>query len=206
MSSHQDDDAADLQPTFAEGFKLGAKKVSKPTVDEYAELDKDDEALNRWKASLGIGASAAAAGSGPKVTILSLFLTSPTLPPGKTIEMKLADPKAVEAFKKNPVSIKEDVEYNVGIRFQVNYDVISGLRYIHVVKRSGIKVDKLEQMIGSYGPKPDGTPYESNFPTEESPSGMLARSGTYNVKSRIVDDDGTVYADFEWAFKLTKEW
>lgn len=55
-------------------------------------------------------------------------------------------------------------------------------------------VDKLEQMIGSYGPKPDGTPYESNFPTEESPSGMIARTGTYYVRSRIIDDDAQVHA------------
>lgn len=39
--------------------------------------------------------------------------------------------------------------------------------------------------------------------TEEAPSGMLAR-GTYNVRSRVVDDDGTVYADFAWSFALAK--
>lgn len=59
---------------------------------------------------------------------------------------------------------------------------------------ASLAVDKLEQMIGSYGPSKDGSPYTSNFPTEESPSGMIARTGTYNVRSRIVDDDGEVYA------------
>jgi len=56
------------------------------------------------------------------------------------------------------------------------------------------QVDKLEQMLGSYGPSPDGKPYTKNFDPEESPSGMLARSGTYHVRSRVVDDDGEVYA------------
>jgi Rho GDP-dissociation inhibitor len=54
-------------------------------------------------------------------------------------------------------------------------------------------------------------------------SGMLARSGTYVVKSRVVDDDGEVYAgqeylhairssltvsvtEWAWSFKLAKEW
>jgi len=55
-------------------------------------------------------------------------------------------------------------------------------------------VDKLEQMLGSYAPAPDGKPYTKNFTEEESPSGMLARSGTYNVRSRVVDDDGEIYA------------
>ena len=49
-------------------------------------------------------------------------------------------------------------------------------------------------MLGSYGPHPNGEPYTKNFEPEESPSGMLARSGSYNVKSRVVDDDGEVYA------------
>ncbi|KAJ3890571.1 rho guanine dissociation factor [Lentinula edodes] len=64
----------------------------------------------------------------------------------------------------------------------------------------------MEQMLGSYGPSPNSEPYVKNFEPEESPSGMIARSGTYNVKSRVVDDDGEVYADWEWQFKLAKEW
>lgn len=55
-------------------------------------------------------------------------------------------------------------------------------------------VDKLEQMLGSYGPSQTNEPYVKNFDPEESPSGMLARSGTYNVRSRVIDDDGEVYA------------
>lgn len=57
-----------------------------------------------------------------------------------------------------------------------------------------ISVDKLEQMLGSYGPNPTGEPYIKNFDPEESPSGIIARSGSYNVRSRVVDDDGEVYA------------
>jgi len=195
----QDEDAADLQPSFAAGFKLGEKK----TVDQYAQLDANDESLARWKQSLGLDA-AASSRSGPKVTVLSLFLTSHTLP--QTISLNLADTAALAALKKNPLTIKEGVEYNVGITFNVNYDIISGLRYMHVVKRSGLKVDKVEQMLGSYGPAKDGKPHVCNFPTEESPSGMIARSGTYLVRSRVVDDDNEVFADFEWTFKIGKEW
>ena len=55
-----------------------------------------------------------------------------------------------------------------------------------------LKVDKLEQMLGSYGPRQE--PYSKDFDPDESPSGLLARSGSYNVKSRVVDDDGEVYA------------
>lgn len=65
-------------------------------------------------------------------------------------------------------------------------------------------VDKLESMIGSYGPSPD--PVTKRFVSEEAPSGMLARSGSYAVRSRVIDDDKNVYVDFEWTFKLAKEW
>jgi Rho GDP-dissociation inhibitor len=49
-------------------------------------------------------------------------------------------------------------------------------------------------MLGSYGPHPQGEAYIKNFEPEESPSGMVARSGSYSVRSRVVDDDGEVYA------------
>jgi len=41
-----EDISADKTP----GFKVGEKK----TLDEYHKLDQEDEALNRWKASLGL--------------------------------------------------------------------------------------------------------------------------------------------------------
>lgn len=50
----------------------------------------------------------------------------------------------------------------------------------------------MEQMLGSYGPAAE--PYTKTFDTEESPSGLLARSGTYNVKSVVLDDDGEKFA------------
>jgi len=199
MSSNDDQD--ELAPTTTPGYKPGAAK----STDEYANLDAGDESLARWKASLGIVPGATNADtSGPKVTVLTLELASPTLPAGKTIVFDLKDTAKLADTKKNPIVIKEGVEYNVRITFKVNHSIISGARYLQVVKRAGVKVDKMEQMLGSYGPSEQ--PYTKNFDPEESPSGMLARSGSYNVKSRVVDDDGEVYADWEWSFKLAKEW
>ncbi|KAF5388138.1 hypothetical protein D9615_000264 [Tricholomella constricta] len=197
------EDHDDLKPSATPGYKPSAAK----SPDEYAQLDAEDESLARWKASLGIVPGAAAGDTnGPKVTILTLELDSPTLPAGKKIVFDLKDTARLADTKKNPIVIKEGVEYNVRITFKVNHSIISGVRYIQVVKRAGVKVDKLEQMLGSYGPSPTGEPYTKNFDPEESPSGMLARSGSYAVRSRVVDDDGEVYADWEWSFKLAKEW
>jgi len=200
MSTHEEEDFA---PSATPGYKPTPAK----SVDDYAKMDAEDESLARWKASLGIapGASTAPA-SGPKVTVFTLELDSPTLPPGKKLVLDLQDPSQLANVKKNPITIKEGVEYNVRITFKVNHSIISGVRYMQVVKRAGVRVDKMEQMLGSYGAHPKGEAYTKNFDPEESPSGMLARSGTYNVRSRVVDDDGEVYADWDWSFKLAKEW
>eukprot|EP00158_Paraphelidium_tribonemae_P000942 Partr_v1_DN23736_c0_g3_i2_m53098 putative Rho GDP dissociation inhibitor (GDI) len=95
--------------------------------------------------------------------------------------------------------------YNWGSKHHgsVQHDVISGLKYLHVVKRKGLKVDKAEEMIGSYAP--NATPYEKKFVPEQAPGGMIAR-GTYTVKSKFTDDDGTSHLEWEWQFQIKKEW
>ncbi|KAG1753896.1 immunoglobulin E-set [Suillus paluster] len=193
MSSNDDQD--DLKPSATPGYKL---TTAPKTAEEFAKLDQEDESLARWKASLGImpGASTGDT-SGPKVTVLTLELHSSTLPPGKKLTFDLNNAAMMADIKKNPIIIKEGIIYNVRITFKVNHSIISGVRYIQLVKRGGIKVDKVEQMLGSYGPHPEGEAYTKNFEEEESPSG---------VRSRVVDDDGEVYADWEWSFKLAKEW
>ncbi|GAA5857881.1 hypothetical protein JCM5296_001777 [Sporobolomyces johnsonii] len=188
---------ADLAPTETAGYKIGEKK----TLQEYAELDKDDESLQKWKASLGIGAAAGTA-EGPNVSMISLSLVSATRP--TPIVLDLTKPESLKALKKDPIVIKEGAEYAVELKFLVNNTIVPGLKYIQAVKRAGIVVDKLESMIGSYGPSTD--PVVKRFVTEEAPSGMLARSGSYNVRSRVIDDDKNIYCDFEWTFSLKKEW
>jgi Rho GDP-dissociation inhibitor len=47
-------------------------------------------------------------------------------------------------------------------------------------------------MLGSYASGNES--YTKNFETAESPSGLMARSGTYTVRSRVTDDDNEVYA------------
>lgn len=54
--------------------------------------------------------------------------------------------------KNNIITIKEGVTYRLKVKFKVQHDVISGLKYLHSVKKLGIRVDKMEEMVGSYGP------------------------------------------------------
>ncbi|KAG6878107.1 hypothetical protein C0993_012111 [Termitomyces sp. T159_Od127] len=89
-------------------YKVSAAK----SAEEYANLDAEDESLARWKASLGIvPGTAGNDASGPKVTVLTLELDSPTLPVGKKIILDLMDSVRLAEAKKNPIIIKEGVEY-----------------------------------------------------------------------------------------------
>jgi Rho GDP-dissociation inhibitor len=69
-----------------------------------------------------------------------------------------------------------------------------GLRVvsIHLVPVSrGLFARTSQQLLFS-------TVADPQFASEESPSGMLARSGSYVVRSRVIDDDAHVWLDFEW--------
>ncbi|KOU36482.1 hypothetical protein [Streptomyces sp. WM6378] len=135
----------------------------------------------------------------PEFVLLALTVSS------EGRERRRLDP-ADGRLAAGPVVIKEGVEYSLGLEFRVNHGDTSGMRYIHVVKRAGITVDKLEAVLGSYGPSPDGSPCKKELPAEEAPTGLQARSGTYSVRSRVIGDEGTVDVDFEWSYKLAKDW
>jgi Rho GDP-dissociation inhibitor len=40
---------------------------------------------------------------------------------------------------------------------------------------------------------------------EQAPSGMLSR-GSFQVKSKIIDDDKNVFAEWEWNLVIGKDW
>jgi len=195
---HHDDD---LLPSTTEGYKLGDKK----TIDEYAKLDSADDSLNRWKASLGIGKGVPLTvppHDKRTVVICQLVLV---VPGRDDFVVDVEDPGKLEDLRKHPICIKEDSPYRLKVRFRVQHEIISGLKYLRQVKR-GIISDKAEEMMGSYAPNTHDQPiYEKTFAQEVSPSGLMAR-GTYQVHTRFVDDDKHVHQKFDWSFEIKKTW
>ena len=53
----------------------------------------------------------------------------------------------MESLGKTPFIIKEGAEYRMRVKFRVQHEVISGLKYIQLVKRRKITADKSEQMM-----------------------------------------------------------
>jgi len=194
MTDHDDD----FGPSESTGYIVGEKK----TVDEYKNLDAHDDSLNKWKESIGLRKTPDA---GPtddtrRVVILQLALEVAGRP---DVVLDLSTPDALENVKNSPFVIKEGVEYRMKVKFRIQHEVVSGLKYLQIVKRKGIRVDKTEEMIGSYGPNND--PYEKKFLVEEAPSGMLAR-GHYEAKSKFIDDDGVTHIGWSWSFDIKKDW
>ncbi|KAI9221682.1 immunoglobulin E-set [Blastocladiella britannica] len=190
----------ELAPTMTAGYKAPAKK----TVEELAQLDQEDESLRKWKESLGIKggpAGAAAPADDPrKVVVTALVFESPDRP---DVVMDLSSPEHISEVSKSVLSIKEGASFRLKLRFRIQHDVVSGLKYLHVIKRKGIKFDRAEEMLGSYGPATED--YEKKFPVEEAPTGMIAR-GLYDVRSKFVDDDGQTHLEWDWQFKISKDW
>lgn len=112
-------------------------------------IDQNDESLNRWKASLGISSSPAipvAAGDQRRCVIKSLALE---VQDRSDITIDLTAPGSLESLKSKPFSIKEGAQFRMKANFVVQHDVLSGLKYLQLVKRKGIRVSKNEEMIAS---------------------------------------------------------
>ena len=63
------------------------------------------------------------------------------------------DLRDIDKVASSNIVIKEGVEFRLKISFRIQHEVVAGLKYIQVVKRAGLRVDKSEEMIGSYGPR-----------------------------------------------------
>lgn len=67
-------------------------------------------------------------------------------------------PGAVDTLKDKPFTIKEGAHFRIKVVFQVHHEVLSGLKYLQVVKRKGVRVSKDEEMLGSYAPNTTDKP------------------------------------------------
>ncbi|XP_038836671.1 rho GDP-dissociation inhibitor 1-like isoform X1 [Salvelinus namaycush] len=176
------------------------KPPAQKSLQEIQELDKDDESLRKYKeALLGNAAAVAVDPNAPNVQVTRLTLMCETAPLPLTLDLQ----GDLESFKKQSFVLKEGVEYKIKISFKVNKEIVSGLKYAQQTYRKGVKVDKSDYMVGSYGPRP--AEYEFLTPLEEAPKGMLAR-GTYNIKSKFTDDDKHDHLSWEWNLNIKKEW
>ena len=111
--------------------------------------DQNDESLNRWKASLGLSTGKPLAvdpNDKRRCVITSLALE---VPGRQDFVIDLSAPGALEGLKSKPFTIKEGAKFRMKAKFRVQHEVLSGLKYLQVVKRKGIRVSKDQEMLVS---------------------------------------------------------
>ncbi|KAE8075577.1 hypothetical protein FH972_014277 [Carpinus fangiana] len=169
------------------------------TLKQQLEKDKDDESLRRWKEQLlgSVDLNNAAETLDPDVKILSLSIISP----GRS-DIVLPIPEDGNP-KGSWFTLKEGSKYRLKFSFQVNNNIVSGLKYTNTVWKSGIRVDSSKEMLGTFSPQLE--PYAHVMPEESTPSGIFAR-GSYSAKSKFLDDDNKSYLEINYTFSIRKEW
>ncbi|XP_071813424.1 rho GDP-dissociation inhibitor 1-like isoform X2 [Apostichopus japonicus] len=187
-------DAGEEDDIDTPGYKPPAQK----TLEEIQKADADDESLVRYKQQLLGDLPAGDTADGKNVVVEKMsFLSN-----GRDdIELDLRGD--LSKLKEKPIIIKEGCEYRIKITFRVKREIVAGLRLHQVTYRKGIRVDKSNSMVGSFGPKAESQ--EFTLPVDEAPSGMMSR-GSYVMKSKFTDDDKFVHLAWDWAFEIKKEW
>ncbi len=119
-------------------------------ADSDGTSDEGDESLQRYKESLGLGGGADLSDpNDPRVCIIqSLTMESPGRAP---VVIDLSAPGSAENLKKNPFKIKEGATFTMSAQFKVQHEILSGLHYVQVIKRKGIRIPggKSDEMIVS---------------------------------------------------------
>jgi len=114
----------------------------------FSLTDAEDESLQRYKESLGLGGGKDLSDpNDPRVCIiLSLTMDSEGRPP---VTVDLSAKGAEKTLKDKPFKIREGAKFTMTAKFKVQHDVLSGLQYVQVVKRKGIRLSKDQEMIVS---------------------------------------------------------
>ncbi|KAJ0733332.1 putative Rho protein GDP-dissociation inhibitor [Helianthus annuus] len=169
------------------------------TLKSQLEKDKDDESLRKWKEQLlgNVDINDVGESLEPEVKIISLSISSP----GRS-DIVLAIPEDGKP-KGLWFTLKEGCRYSLRFKFQVGCNIVSGLKYTNNVWRTGVRVDRVKQMLGTFSPQQEAYTYE--MPEETTPSGYFAR-GSYSAKTKFVDDDNKCYLEINYAFDIRKDW
>ncbi|XP_038047611.1 rho GDP-dissociation inhibitor 1-like [Patiria miniata] len=155
------------------------------------ELDADDESLVKYKPAL--------LDEGGQNVLLKAMVFAP-VDHKETVLDLTGD---ISQLKHKPIVVKEGADYRIKLKFRVQRQIVSGLRFFYVVSRKGIRVDNANAMVGSYGPKTEEQIFQT--PVDELPAGMISR-GVYIVKGKFLDDDKNIYLEWEWSYSVKKDW
>lgn len=190
--------------SLEQNYKISQKKA----ISEYVALDAEDDSLTKWKKSLGLNLdnpnaslSLGEPGDERRLVVLQIRVE---LEDGESIVLEVQDQKMMDKFRANPITVKEKCAFTITVRFRIQHEIMTGLRYLQVARRKGIVLSRTDQPVGSYPPNTLDKPYyEKTLPTGEAPSGMFAR-GTYTCSTKFLDDDKYNHEEIIWKLIVGK--
>lgn len=75
--------------------------------------------------------------------------------PGRSpVTIDLSTAGSENTLKDKPFKIKEGAKFTMSATFRVQHEILSGLHYVQIVKRKGVRVSKDSEMIVSLAPAP----------------------------------------------------
>merc|ERR1711991_812707 len=183
----------------------GYKPGEKVDLETLKNQDADDESLRKYKeALLGNMSNTYAPKDDPRRVVITQLKV--LLDGRDPIVYALDSPESIKKLKEKPFTLKEGCKYKIEVSFRVQHEIVSGLCYENAVYKGPLKVTKEKEMLGSYGPKKEA--YTCVTPRkgwEECPSGAMMR-GNYKAKSSFKDDDKQKHLEYEYAFRIAKDW
>lgn len=172
------------------------------SVVDLMSKDKEDKSLEKYKKQL-LGDAA-----DTKKTIAAFPNdTRHCIVESITLVFPGRPPIVINPFDKNlkakPYTFKEGVNFKTVIKFFIQHEIVSGLRFSNKIYKHSFKVDSRQDMLGSFAPQLKA--YEITMPEDTTPSGYMGR-GNYTAKCKIIDDDKTKHCAFEYAFVVAQDW
>jgi len=166
------------------------------SVQELLTKDADDASLAAYKSKL-LGNVTAKYPSDPRQLIIDdVQLLAEHRSP---VIIDPYDPH----LRDKPITLKEGVSFKLVLRFYVQHELISGLKFILSIRRLKLEVERSEEMLGSFAPSDKLIVFP--LPEETAPSGIFAR-GSYQAVGKLVDDDGKCHCEFQYAIEIKKNW
>jgi len=193
------DNSSDEETNYKPGEKVD--------INTLVNQDQEDESLRKYKESLlGNMAAIYSPKDDPRrVVVTELKIIFKDRPEGDVV-YNLEEKGGLEKLKTTAFVIKEAASYRIQVKFRVQHEIVSGLKYENKVYKGPLRVAKEKEMLGSFGPQKES--HTVVFPRkgfEEAPSGFAAR-GNYKAKSRYVDDDKQCHLEYEYCFTIAKDW
>lgn len=131
---------------FVENTMMPGSKISPVSTNTSRITDAEDESLQRYKQSLGLGGGKDLSDPNDKRVCIIQALTMDS--PGRSpVTVDLSQPGSENTLKDKPFTIKEGSKFTMSVTFKVQHEILSGLHYVQIVKRKGIKISKDSEML-----------------------------------------------------------